>query len=102
MNKNILDHEPEMRYSTMMRDACPVPGEDWYKFMTVRLLPKARIGPHAHVYHTVLYYPEIAEPVYITPQPGTMLYLPPGTIHQVPAVQRERLSVAMLIEKAKT
>ncbi len=67
--------------------------------MTVRLQPGERIGPHKHVYHTMLYYPEPAEPVVITPQPGTLLYLPPGTQHEVPAVKRERVSIAMLIEK---
>ena len=101
MNRNIRPDDPEFKYAGMMRHACPLDGIEWYKFMTVRMQAGERIGPHKHVYHTVLYYPEPAEPVTVTPQPGTILYLPPGTLHTVPAVKRERVSIAMLIEKEK-
>lgn len=101
MNRNIRKDDPEFYYSGLMRAACPLDGSGWYKFMTVRLQPGARISSHKHAYHTVLYYPEKAEPVTVTPQPGTILYLPPDTLHEVPVVKRERLSIAMLIEKEK-
>ena len=96
-NHNIRKDEPEFQYAGMMRAACPLDGIDWYKFMTVRMLAGANIKAHKHQHHAVLYYPELAEPVIITPQPGTMLYLPPGTVHEVPPVKRERVSIAMLM-----
>ena len=95
MNKNIRTDDPAYQYRSHMMAACPAPGEP-YKFMTVTLEPGANIKPHKHKHHAVLYYPELAEPVIITPQPGTMLYLPPGTVHHVPRVQRRRVSIAML------
>lgn len=101
MNRNIRKDDPEFRYAGMMRAACPLDGIDWFKFMTVRLLAGEIIKAHKHNHHLVLYYPEPAEPLLITPQPGTMLYLPPGTTHEVPPIQRERLSIAMLIDKEK-
>ncbi len=103
MNKNIKPDDIVMgAVGEMMRDHCYVPGRDWYKFMEVTLKKGERIGPHKHVYHTVLYYPEAACPVIVTPEPGTILYLPPGTQHEVPAVKKPRISIAMLIEKEKT
>ena len=95
MNKNIKPGDPEQVYRSRMMAACPVQGEP-YKFMIVNLDPGGVIKAHKHKHHAVLYYPEVAEPVIITPQPGTMLYLPPGTIHQVPRVSRQRISIAML------
>jgi len=102
MTKNtiIRDTDPEWFYRDHMRAACAGSGEI-YKFMTVRMQPTNRISAHKHVYHTVLYYPELAEPVMVTPQPGTMLYLPPGTTHEVPPVKRERISIAMLVKVSK-
>lgn len=98
MNRIIREGEPEYEYLRSMRRAFDGPGEI-VKFMTVRLEKGARISKHAHVYHTVLYYPELAEPVTVTPQPGTMLYLPPGTQHEVPVIKKPRLSIALLIEE---
>ncbi len=98
MNRIIREGEPEYEYRSRMMAACPSQGEI-VKFMTVRLEKGARISKHAHVYHTVLYYPELAEPVTVTPQPGTMLYLPPGTQHEVPIIKKPRLSIALLIEE---
>lgn len=100
LNKNILATDPEWGYVEHVRDACPLEGHNHYKFMTVRMLAGDRISKHKHAYHTVLYYPEHAGPVIVTPTPGTLLYLPPGTLHEVPVTKRERLSIAMLISDA--
>ena len=102
MNRNIKPDDPEFVFAYIMRSACPTTGTDWHKFMAVELEPGGVIKPHKHAHHTVLYYPEEAEPVIVTPQPGTLLYLPPGTLHQVPRVQRRRVSYAMLMDKEKS
>ena len=88
-----------------MRRACPVPGEEWDKLLTVWLNPGEEVKEHAHKRHAVLYYPEDCDPIYIDaelvkPTAGTVLYLPPGTLHTVPPVTRRRLSVAMLVSDA--
>jgi len=101
LNRNIRPEDPEYQYANMMRRACPLPGVDLYKFMVVRLKPGEPIKSHKHQHHLVMYYPEPAEPIIVTPQPGTVLYLPPGTLHEVPPVKRERVSIAMLIDKEK-
>ena len=98
MNKLIRPNDPENEYYERMLSA-GWPYEKVYKFMTVNLKPGERISKHKHAYPAVLFYPELAEPVTITPQPGTMLFLPIGTMHEVPVVKRERLSIAMLLEK---
>jgi len=100
LNRNIRKDDPEQIYRTRMMAACPSQGEV-FKFMTVRLLAGENIKSHKHAHHLVMYYPELAEPILITPQPGTMLYLPPGTLHEVPPVKRERVSIAMLFNKEK-
>ena len=84
-----------------IRAACPMPGNDWSKFMSVEMKRGEIIESHKHAEHLVLYYPEEAGAVIVVPQPGTTLYLPPGTLHSVPEVPRKRMSIAMLIE-AKT
>ena len=91
--------------SAAMRRACPVPGQDWDKFMTVLLPPGKGIAKHQHKRHTILYYPRSCYGLVVEGrkwrlQAGSMHYLPPGTNHAVfaatiPGV--ERLSVAMLI-----
>lgn len=101
MNRNIRYGDPGFRYAGMMRAACPTSGIDWYKFMAVTLKPGENIKSHKHKHHLVMYYPEQAEQIIVTPQPGTMLYLPPGTLHEVPPVKRERLSIAMLMDVEK-
>lgn len=81
-----------------MMAACPAQGEV-VKFMTVKLEPGERIDSHQHKRHTVLFYPESTNAhIIIKPKAGTMIYLPPGTGHAVPQVERHRLSIAMLIE----
>ena len=81
-----------------MMAACPAQGEP-VKFMTVKLEPGERIDAHQHKRHAVLFYPESTNAhIIIKPKAGTMLYLPPGTVHTVPRVERHRLSIAMLIE----
>ena len=100
MNRNIKPGDPENEYAEAMLNACPV-GEHWFQFMAVEMQPGENIKAHAHRQHLVLYYPEAAGPVIVTPEPGTMLYLPIGTRHEVPPVKSARLSIAMLIEEPK-
>ena len=97
-NKIIKPDDPEYEYYDQML-AAGWPYGEVYKFMTVRLKKGERISAHKHAYPAVLYYPEPAEPIIVTPQPGTMLFMPIGTVHEVPVVKRERLSIAMLLEK---
>ena len=97
MNKNLT---PDA-YSAKMRAACPVPGDDWFKYMLVVLEPGANIKQHKHRQHLVMYYDKPADPIIIHPQAGTMLYLPIGTLHEVPPVTSQRFSRAMLIEEPK-
>jgi len=102
LNRNItLFDDPLYQHWERMRAACPVHGEGWYKFMEVTLKAGENIKAHKHKHHLVMYYPEEAEPIIITPEPGTMLYLPPGTLHEVRPTQRPRLSIAMLIDVEK-
>lgn len=98
INKNIKPTDPEYQYAAAMRRACLTWGDTWAKLMTVTLQPGEQVKPHAHKRHAVLYYPRVSGPVIIHPMPGTMLYLPPLTIHEVPQVDSERLSVAMLVD----
>jgi hypothetical protein len=93
-NKNL----PPDEIGRLMRAACPVPGDAWWKYMSVEVDPGGYIKSHKHRQHLVMYYPDEAEPIIVTPQPGTMLYLPVGTYHEVPPVKRLRFSRAMLIE----
>lgn len=94
-----------------MRPACPEPGDDWSKLMCVLLQPGMSIDTHEHRRHTVLFYPDgTNDPLRVEipagyreiyPDFGTVLYLPPGTPHSVPAVRTRRLSVAMLVERSR-
>jgi hypothetical protein len=86
-----------------MRCACPVPGGDWAKFMTVLLKPGEQVKSHQHKRHAILFYPEDCDPVVINgkvihPKAGEVHYLKPGVVHHVPPVTRTRLSVAMLVD----
>ena len=98
LNKNIRKEDPEYQYFERMLSAA-WPYAEVFKFMSVRMKPGENIKAHKHAHPAVLFYPEIAEPVIITPQPGTMLFLPIGTVHEVPPVKRHRKSIAMLMEK---
>lgn len=80
--------------------AFPFKVADYHKFMTVTLEPGESVPVHHHSHHTVLYYPGNAGPVIITPRMGTLIYLPPLTDHEVPAVTEQRHSVAMLVTDA--
>ncbi len=86
--------------SKLMRSVVPVPGDDYQKLLLVQLEPGQRIGEHAHKEHTVLYYPEDAAALRVTSVAGMVIYLPPGTPHSVPTVERARRSVAMLVDVA--
>lgn len=99
MNRIIKHGEIYYSYADKMREACPVPGADWAKLMMVNIAKGEGVEVHAHKRHAVLFYPEAAEKLVITPEPGTMIYLPPGTSHYVPRIKgSDRFSMAMLIE----
>ena len=84
----------------VMRAFCPLPTDDYIKYMTVKVLPGKEVAEHKHGEHTVIFYPATCDPLIVTPQAGMMLYLPPDTPHKVPIVTHERLSVAMLVTDA--
>ncbi len=84
-------------FAEFLRSKFPIPGDEWDKYIAVLLSPGEKITTHAHKRHTMLYYPEDCDPVLITPKAGTMVYLPCDTFHEVPKVQRARLSMAMLV-----
>jgi uncharacterized RmlC-like cupin family protein len=100
VNKLIKPGDPEDHFRERMIAACPV-GAEVYKFMTVAMNAGDCIKAHRHAHHLVMYYPVDAGPIIVTPTAGTMLYLPPGTLHEVPVVKKDRLSVAMLFNKVK-
>lgn len=100
MNKLIKPGE-QVKLAYKMRAACPLPGGEFDKFMQVELSPGQRVAHHAHKRHAVLYYPETADKLIVYPEAGTMLYLPPGTFHEVPPVLTHRISIAMLIGESK-
>ena len=96
VNKKVHD-DPEL--ARLMRHACPVEGHSWSKFLRVELGPGDTIPAHEHRRHTVLYYPQAADPVIVTPGAGSLVYLSPGTTHAVPLVDRPRVSYAMLVDE---
>ena len=101
-----ISREPTFQNLALrMRQACPVPGEEWDKLLTVWLEPGEEVKEHCHKRHTILYYPEAASQlvmVELTLYPGadTLIHLFPGVDHYVPPVTRRRLSVAMLVSDA--
>ena len=90
-----LPNDPEL--AAKMRLFAPKPGNDFDKFLRVEMQPGDNISEHAHKRHTVLYYPQRAEAVIIKPEAGTMLYLAPGTLHEVPTTRNARTSIAMIV-----
>lgn len=86
------------KLAEIMRNVVPVAGVEFEKLVLVDMKPGDRIGTHAHQGHTVLYYPSDAAPIVVTPTEGMIIYLPPGTKHEVPKVSYQRVSVAMLVE----
>ena len=97
------DTELGGRIATSMRARFPIPGWSWDKFLTVYLKPGELIQPHHHKRHAVLWYPRETT-VLISKQEqrcadGELIYLPPFTVHEVPRVTVERLSVAMLVSE---
>ena len=96
MTNKVVHDDPDL--AAMMRHACPIKGDSWAKFIRVELGPGDTIPAHAHKRHLVMYYPQQADPIIITPSAGSLLYLSPGTLHAVPVVDRDRLSYAMLVE----
>jgi hypothetical protein len=91
--------------ATAMRGRIPVEGWEWEKLLTVLLEPAGRrqhIAAHFHKRHLMMWYPQAAS-IWIDKderkcEAGEMLYVPPGTLHSVPRVTIERLSVAMLVD----
>ena len=79
------------RMARAMRQAAPLAGTSWDKYLTVYLKPGQDIPAHEHRRHTMLWYPS-----------GELTYLVPGITHSVPRVTVERLSVAMLISPTAT
>ncbi len=96
MVNKVVHDDPDL--ARLMRHACPLSGNDWTKFMRVELIRGDTIPPHEHRRHTVLYYPQAADPIIVTPCAGALVYLSPGTTHAVPVVDRPRVSYAMLID----
>lgn len=97
VNKNLdpAEYRPVVGW---MLDALPhghTP--DIYKFMEVSMKRGDNIKAHKHAHHAVLYYPDESDCIIITPQPGTMIYMPPGTLHEVPVVKKARRSIALLV-----
>lgn len=97
INKNIKPGEHEAIRIRMM-DALPAELAllPMYKFIRVDMTPGDVIKQHKHRHHAVLYYPQPADPIIIHPLAGTLLYMPPDTLHEVPPVAKVRQSFAML------
>ncbi len=91
-----------LELAKVMRLLCPVPGSEYSTFMSVHLDPPKGVAVHKHGQHTVLFYPASCDPLIVTPQAGMMIYLPPDTLHEVPPVKSQRLSIAMLVELCPT
>lgn len=81
-----------------LRRFFPFPGTDFDKLLEVNMEAGDKIPEHAHKRHAVLYYPERAEAVIIKPEAGTLLYLAPGTLHEVPTTRNARRSIAMIVK----
>ena len=94
VNKKI-HNDPELAH--LMRHHCPVKGDSWVKFLRVEMQAGDHIAAHEHRRHTVLYYPQAADPIIVTPGAGCIVYLSPGTTHEVLTVDRPRISYAMLV-----
>jgi len=97
VNSNLKTSEHLEMVSKMLRAFPLEVAADIFKFMQVDLSPGQNIKAHKHAHHAVLYYPDNADPVIVTPEAGTMIYMPPGTVHEVPAVLTARTSIAMLV-----
>lgn len=95
MVNKILHCDCKLR--SLLRGAIPIDGRDYLNMIQVHLKPGENIRAHAHPEHTALYYPADCEAVTICPTAGMIIYMPPGTVHGVPAVTEERVSVAMLV-----
>ena len=100
------DTELGNRIARAMRRYFGVPGTVWDKYLTVFLKPGQHIAAHSHKRHAVLWYPEATEilvkGIELSVLAGEMIYLPPHTLHEVPRVTVERLSVAMLVSEPAT
>ena len=86
----------------VMRSHCPAPGDTWDTLTIVIMKPGASVDLHQHDRHTIIYYPEACDPIVVAGKQidlaaGHILYIPPNTPHEVPAVKRTRLCVGMLI-----
>lgn len=100
------DTELGNRIATSMRKRFPFTGHQWDKYLTVYLKPGQDIPAHEHKRHAVLWYPQatavVIEGESIQVGAFSLVYLKPGTTHEVPRVTVERLSVAMLVSEPAT
>ena len=100
------DTELGNRIATSMRKRFPFVGHQWDKYLTVYLKVGQDIPAHSHKRHAVLWYPRsttvVVEKLEQTLGDGEMIYLPPQTLHEVPRVTVERISVAMLVSEPAT
>ena len=86
------------KLADVLRSVVPVPGIDFDRMVLVNLKPGESVSAHQHSHHTALYYPADSAPLLVTPIAGMIIYLPPGTPHEVSKVNDDRLSVAMIVE----
>ena len=98
MNHKLRCTPDDCQVAAAMRGFCPVPDRIFKKFILVELESGDTVAEHQHPEHTVLFYPKDSSPVMIQPTAGTMIYLPPGTLHSVPPPGKNRLSLAMIID----
>ena len=102
----ILPHGTFGELRKQMRAMVPKPGDDYLQFLEVIFMPGEGIDWHDHVQHVVLYYhdpagiPIIDKDGEHLPEPGDMIYIPPGEFHEVPVNSsgRPRVSVALCVE----
>ena len=74
----------QCQLAELIRGFVPVNGIDYEKLMIVTMNKGDSIDNHQHAEHTVLFFPENADPVVVTPTAGMMIWLPPGTLHEYP------------------
>jgi len=99
MTKNIVNCTCAL--AEVLRSFAPLSGDEYRALVLVELKPGEGTPPHNHKHHTVVYYPQDARPITIEPKAGMLLYMPPGTPHNVPPGDAARVSVAMVIDAEK-
>ena len=82
----------------LLRRFAPITGNEYRALILVELKPGETLKDHNHKHHTIVCYPVDASPITIHPKAGMLLYMPPGTEHDVPASDSARVSIAMVID----